>query len=112
MSSSIVMTTEKCRKFVKEGVIILRQLVPQDLCHAAVKAINAKKGGGAEPIQALYHNSSLSTLVQGLLGGKTLPVNAAQIAVRQPTPMEQLDIYQGGFNGNRGQRIPIVKLKS
>jgi hypothetical protein len=34
-------------------------------------------------------------LLQELLGGETLPITGAQIAVRHPTPPEQLDIYMG-----------------
>ena len=92
------MTPAKRRAFIEDGVVILPKVVPLELCRAAVEAIETTKTeniGNSEPVQALYHGSPLCTLLQDLLGGKTLPVTHAQIAVRHPTPPEQLDVYMG-----------------
>ena len=92
------MTLAKRRAFVEDGVVILPKLVPLELCSAAVEAIEAAKTenvGNLEPVQALYNGSPLCALLQELLGGETQPVTGAQIAVRHPTPPEQLDIYMG-----------------
>jgi hypothetical protein len=92
------MTLAKRCAFVEDGVVILPKLVPLELCRAAAAAIEAvetENVGDSEPVQALYHGSPLCALLQELLGGETQPVTGAQIAVRHPTPPEQLDIYMG-----------------
>ena len=98
MRNSLVMTPAKRRTFVSDGVVILPKLVPQQLCRAAVEAIEAsgkENVGDSEPVQLLYHGSPLCALFEELLGGETQPVTNAQIAVRYPTPPEQLDLYMG-----------------
>ena len=47
-------------------------------------------------VQALYHSSGLKGLIDQLLGGRTKPVNGAQVAVRQPTPAGKLLRYLDG----------------
>ena len=98
MRYSLIMTLAKRCAFVEDGVVILPKLVPLELCRAAAEAIEAvetENVGDSEPVQALYHGSPLCALLQELLGGETQPVTGAQIAVRHPTPPEQLDIYMG-----------------
>ena len=93
MRHSLIMTLAKRRAFVEDGVVILPKLVPQELCCAATEAIEkaeTENVGESEQVQALYHGSPLCTLLQELLGGETLPITSAQIAVRHPTPPEQL----------------------
>ena len=89
------MTLEQRHGLIKEGVVILRKIVSQDLCRAAIEAVKRKEGGASDAVQALYHNSPLHSLLQDLLGGQVLPVTSAQIAVRMPTPTDQIDIYMG-----------------
>ena len=87
LMASKPMTAAKRRAFVEDGVVVLPQLVPQELCRAAAAAIEAAAAenvGGAEALQALYHDSPLCALLQELLGGETQPVTSAQIAVRHP----------------------------
>ncbi|NKB67950.1 MAG: hypothetical protein GKR89_12890 [Candidatus Latescibacteria bacterium] len=99
MRNALIMTPAKRRAFVEDGVVVLSKLVSLELCRAAVEAIEAaetENAGGSEPVQALYHSSPLGALLQELLGGDTQPVTGAQIAVRHPTPPEQLDRYMGG----------------
>ena len=95
MRYSPIMTPAERRAFGEDGVVILPKLVPQELCRAAAEAIETASVGRAEPVQALYHSSPLCALLQELLGGETQPVTGAQVAVRHPTPWEQLDVYMG-----------------
>ena len=95
MRSSLIMTPDKRRTFVEDGVVTLPKAVSQELCRAAAEAIETEKVGTSEPVQTLHHGSPLCTLFQELLGGEPLPVTDAQIAVRYPAPPESLDIYMG-----------------
>ena len=97
MRASLTVTPKERRSFVEDGVVILPEFVPQELCRAALEAIeapDAENVGASAPVQALYHASPLGALFQELLG-ETQPVTGAQIAVRHPTPPEQLDMYMG-----------------
>ena len=95
MRYSPIMTPAERRAFGEDGVVILPKLVPQELCRAAAEAIETASVGRSEPVQALYHSSPLCALLQELLGGETQPGTGAQVAVRHPTPWEQLDVYMG-----------------
>jgi hypothetical protein len=92
------LTDAEQQAFVEQGVVVLPQVVAVELIDAALAAVTngpAKVTGDHPAILALYHDSPLPTLFEGLLGGETQAVTNSQIAIRQPNPPNQLGRYMG-----------------
>ena len=99
------LTEAEEQTFVEQGVVVLPQVVAAELVGAALAAVTRNSEGkddkdaagartnvtGDHPaVLALYHESPLRTLFEGLLGGETQPIKNSQIAIRQPTPPDLL----------------------
>jgi hypothetical protein len=103
---SVTLSEEEKLRFLQDGYITVRGVVPQQLVTAALRVINNCIGYGGSTIApdttgktdlaggitndpdvlSLFYNSAVSTYAQLLLGtGRVAPVRAAQIALRYPT---------------------------
>ena len=75
------------RQLVRDGFVILRNAVPQDLRQRAKRVINENPQtivhGENAAINGLYNDSILATVLDEAMGPHTRPINA-QVAVTMP----------------------------
>jgi len=75
------------RQLVRDGFVILRNAVPQDLRQRAKRVINENPQtivhGENAAINGLYNDSILATVLEEAMGPHTRPINA-QVAVTMP----------------------------
>jgi len=113
MHSTTLSVSEK-QELLRDGFVILRQAVSEDIVKAAKDEINKDPSkivhGNVEAINNLYNESILRELMRDVMGPHTSPINA-QVAVTQPgyadavvrrkvTPVQQPATHvDGGWAG-------------
>ena len=107
MRYSLIMTLEKRRAFVEDGVVILPKLVPLELCRAAEEEIETKNVGDSEPVQALYHGSPLCAIP------RHRSYSTSTWAIRRRHPRTGMGMWTA-LRSIRGhtRTIPTEKLQS